>query len=127
VISISVKASGFPTKADLEALAEEEYKQLFGMIFRTAVKLSPVYSGAFRASWRVSFNEPREDVTDGYGPANPIRGATFRWPTGFKLGDTVIISNNQPYAELIEYGSWSKQAPYGVLRLAVAYAYEGFK
>jgi hypothetical protein len=119
---ISVNSSGWPTDEDLEELVETQLINYFGTIFRVAVKLSPVYSGALRASWRVSFEAPREDVTDGYSPAAPIRGATFRWPRGFKLGMTVFVSNNQPYAEMIEYGGWSKQAPYGMLRLAIAYA-----
>jgi hypothetical protein len=119
MISFSTKSSGWPTKSDLDDLAEEHVKEVMGAIFRTAVKLSPVLTGAFRASWRVSFNEPREDVTKGYVPEAPIRGAYFRWPKGFKLGYTVIISNNQPYAELLENGS-SSQAPFGVLGLAVA-------
>lgn len=113
---------GWPTKKELLEIAEEGVKDFAGQIFRSAVKLSPVYSGAFRASWRVSFNEPRYDVTAGGTPEVPRRGAAFRWPSGFQLGDLVIISNNQPYAELIEYAGWSDQAPYGVLRLAVAQA-----
>lgn len=117
MIDLSVKSSGWPTEQELEDFAEAEIRDLIGKIFRLAVRLSPVYTGAFRASWRVSFNNAREDVTPGRSPDFPIRGASFRWPRGFKLGDTVIISNNQPYAELIEYG-WSKQAPYGVLRVA---------
>lgn len=115
-------SDGWPTKEQLSEIAEEGVKKFVGDIFRAAVRLSPVYSGAFRASWRVSFNEPRYDVTQGYSPAAPIRGASFNWPSGFKLGDLVIISNNQPYAELIEYAGWSNQAPYGVLKLAVASA-----
>lgn len=113
-------SSGMPTKKDLDEIAEAEFKKITGDIFRAAVKLSPVYTGAFRASWRVAFNGAREDVTKGGIPSNPIRGAAFRWPSGFKLGDTIVISNNQPYAELIEYAGWSNQAPYGVLRLAIA-------
>jgi hypothetical protein len=119
MIKVSTNSSGWPTKAGLEELAEREVKEIAGRIFRAAVTFSPVYTGAFRASWRVSFNIAREDVTAGYVPEAPIRGASFRWPKGFKLGDTVIISNNQPYAEKLEYG-WSKQAPYGVLRAAIA-------
>ena len=118
MIKVSAKSSGWPTLKDLEDSAESEIREIAGQIFRAAVKLSPVYSGAFRASWRVSFNIARSDVTKGYTPAAPIRGASFRWPTGFKLGDDVIISNNLPYALLIEEGS-SKQAPFGVLKLAV--------
>lgn len=115
-------ANGWPTAQELEAIAEKGCEKFAGEIFRGAVKLSPVYSGAFRASWRISFNGAREDVTKGRGPLSPIRGASFRWPAGFKLGDTIVISNNQPYAELIEYAGWSNQAPYGVLRQAVAQA-----
>lgn len=119
MISMSTQSSGWFSQKDLEDLAEAEIKQLIGTIFRSAVKLSPVYTGAFRASWRVSFNEAREDITAGFIPQAPIRGAAFRWPRGFKLGDDIIISNNQPYAERLENG-WSKQAPYGVLQLSVA-------
>lgn len=121
MIKYSTSSSGWPTRASLDELAEAEVKEYIGTIFRAAVKLSPVYTGAYRASWRVSFNDVREDVTAGGPPEAPRRGAAFRWPKGFKLGDDVIVSNNQPYAELIEYG-WSKQAPYGVLRLAIAQA-----
>lgn len=122
MIYVTSISSDWPTKEALEEIAEKDIKEIAGTIFRAAVKLSPVYSGAFRASWRISLNEPREDVTKGRGPESPIRGASFRWPGGFKLGDLVIISNNLPYAELIEYAGWSNQAPYGVLRLAVATA-----
>jgi len=122
MIYVTTISDGWPTREDLSEIAEEGIKEIAGDIFRAAVKLSPVYSGAFRASWRISFNGTREDVTNGRGPLNPIRGASFRWPSGFKLGDMVVISNNQPYAELIEYAAWSSQAPYGVLRLAIASA-----
>lgn len=120
MIYVTSISSDWPTRKQLEEIAEAGVKEIAGNIFRAAVKLSPVYSGAFRASWRISLNIPREDVTNGRPPPNPIRGASFRWPKGFKLGDLVIISNNQPYAELIEYAGWSNQAPYGVLRVAIA-------
>ncbi len=119
MIGLSTKSSGWPTEKDLNDLAEAELKDVIGQFFRLCVKLSPVYSGAFRASWRVSFNDARTDVTEGRTPLNPIRGAAFRWPKGFKLGDTVIVSNYQPYAEGLEYGA-SNQAPYGVVRVALA-------
>jgi hypothetical protein len=120
VIYVTTISSEWPTRKDLDEIAEAGVKEIAGNIFRAAVKLSPVYSGAFRASWRIAFNGAREDVTAGRSPDNPVRGAAFRWPTGFKLGDMVVISNNQPYAELLEYAAWSSQAPYGVLRVAIA-------
>ena len=122
MIFVTTNSSDWPTEDQLNELAEEQVKQFTGDLFRAAVKYSPVYTGSFRASWRVSFNIPREDVTNRDSPANPIRDASFRWPSGFKLGDTVIVSNNQPYAERLEYG-WSKQAPLGILGLAIASAY----
>jgi len=122
MIFVTTNSSDWPTEGQLNELAEEEIKKFTGDLFRAAVKFSPVYTGSFRASWRVSFNIPREDVTNRDNPAAPIRGASFRWPSGFKLGDTVIVSNNQPYAERLEYG-WSKKAPLGILSLAIASAY----
>lgn len=119
MIKASTNSSGWPTKGDLNELLETEVKQVMGDLFRACVKFSPVYTGAFRASWRVSFNVARIDVTPGHSADAPIRGASFRWPPGFKIGDTVIISNNQPYAEALEYG-WSNQAPHGILRMALA-------
>lgn len=118
MITVSAISSDWPSLQDLEEIAEEQVKEIAGAIFRAAVKLSPVYTGEYRASWRVSFNEPRYDTTKGYTPSMPIRGASFRWPAGFKLGDDVIISNNVPYADMIEHG-WSNQAPFGVLSVAV--------
>jgi len=120
MIYVTSISSDWPSRRQLDEIAEAGFKEIAGNIFRASVKLSPVYSGAFRASWRISFNQPREDVTKGRPPPNPIRGAAFRWPKGFKLGDMIVISNNQPYAELIEYAGWSNQAPYGVLRVAIA-------
>jgi hypothetical protein len=119
MIHYAVKFFGKPSKADLKNLLEEQLKQYIGVVFRTAVKLSPVYTGAFRASWRVSLNDVDESISRGGTPENPARGAEFVWPITYRLGDTIIISNNQPYADLIEYGRLSEQAPGGVLKLAV--------
>lgn len=121
MISMTVQSSGWPSEQDLNDLAEAGVKEVARIIFETAVKLSPVYTGSFRASWRIAFQSPDPSVTDWPFPLLPIGGARFEWPSGFKLGMDVIISNNQPYAERIEYG-WSNQAPLGVMRLAVAAA-----
>lgn len=115
----STISSEWPSLEDLEEIAEEQVKEIAGDIFRACVKLSPVESGEYSASWRVSFNVARTDTTPGGTKGFPVRGASFRWPSGFKLGDEVIISNNVPYAELIEHG-WSNQAPFGVINVAVA-------
>lgn len=116
---VSTISSDWPSLEELEEIAEDQVKDIAGDIFRACVQLSPVYTGQYRASWRVSFNEAREDITPGGLPQSPIRGASFRWPSGFHLGDTVVVSNNVEYAERIEHG-WSNQAPFGVLNVATA-------
>lgn len=88
-------------------------------LFDAFVLRSPVYTGSYRASWRIAFDTPDPSITDGGGPAAPLPPPKFQWPPGFKVGMQVIISNNQPYAERIEYG-WSQQAPHGVVRTVVA-------
>ena len=121
MIDVRVKSSGWPTEKDLEDLAEYGVREVSRKIFETAVKLSPVYTGSFRASWRIAFNEPDTSVTNWPIPQLPIAGSRFVWPSGLRLGDSVVISHSQPYAERLQYG-WSKQAPLGILRLAVASA-----
>jgi len=118
-VIVSTISSEWPSLDDLEEIAEEQLKEFTGELFRACVKLSPVLTGEYSASWRVSFNEARTDITTGGTAASPIRGASFRWPSGFQLGDEIVVSNNVPYAELIEYG-WSNQAPFGVLNVALA-------
>jgi hypothetical protein len=122
MIKYSTKSFGWPSKRDLEDLLESELRTYIGSIFRYAVRFSPVYTGSFRASWRVALSAPDHSMTTGGSPQNPLPGAEFEWPPGYKLGYSVVISNNQPYAELIEYGHLSDQAPQGVLRLAIASA-----
>ena len=120
MIVVTTEMTDWPTDEFIQQIGEDGCKAVSEDIFKAAVKLSPVYTGSFRASWRIAFNGAREEVTQGGTPEAPIRGASFRWPTGFKLGDTIVISNNLPYADLIEYGGLSNQAPFGVLGLAVA-------
>lgn len=121
MIQLSVKSSGWPTQEDLDDLAERGVREVSRKIFETCVKLSPVLTGSFRASWRIAYNAADPSKTDWPYSGAPIGPAKFHWPQGFRLGDTVVISNSQPYAEELENGS-SKQAPFGMLRLAVAAA-----
>lgn len=116
---VSTISSEWPSLDDLEEIAEEQLKEFTGELFRACVKLSPVNTGEYSASWRVAFNEARLDTTAGGTSQSPVRGASFRWPAGYRLGDEIVVSNNVPYAELIEYG-WSNQAPFGVLSVALA-------
>lgn len=86
---------------------------------------SPVKSGRYKASNRVSINGEDNSFEGPDYSGGGIRGEGLQ--TGDSRsdiineavwGDTVVISNNVPYAELIESG-YSNQAPEGVYQNAI--------
>jgi hypothetical protein len=84
------------------------------------IKDSPVLSGRLRANWMPDINKfdnSTTEATDKSGAktiANVIDEANK-----FKLGDTLTLSQNLPYAIPIEFHQWSKKAKGGMLRLNV--------
>lgn len=100
--------------------AEQVLRRSVLIIFSSVIKRTPVKTGALRANWQLGINEkPTGTVTSGgkvYGSAiGPVKAGT----DGAKIGDTLYLVNNLPYAQVIENGS-SKQAPHGMVKLAVA-------
>lgn len=99
----------------------QRYVNYAERLFGEFVARSPVYTGSFRASWRVSVNGIDESITKGGSPEAPLPAPVFPGiPKHFKLGDTVVISNSQPYALRLENG-WSKQAPAGIVKVTLAF------
>ena len=89
-------------------------------VFRSVVLRSPVDTGRFRANWNVSYGAPDYTTTPRTDEARGV--AEAQKALTLAVGGVVFISNGLPYARRLEYG-WSKQAPYGMVRLTVA----GFK
>jgi len=90
---------------------------LFGLSSRI-IKESPVDTGRFRGNWQASIGSPAPSTTsrlDSTG-AGSINDAAVT-VQGLKLGQTFYLTNNLPYARRLEYGSHSKQAPNGFLRI----------
>ena len=94
---------------------------------------SPVWSGRFLASHRVSVNNINDSVA-GPNPAFdninwPDSGGKTLRPRSLssvsnilrlsKLGDTIFISNSLDYAQFLEKGGSRTQAPNGIYRVAV--------
>lgn len=121
MLKVSVNVQKWIDYDSLEQVAVDEVKAYVREIYNGAVNRSPVYSGSYRASWRIGFGAPDESTTTGGSPLAPLPRPPFYWPKGYVMGDTVYISNNQPYAMRIERG-WSDFAPHGVLAVAVASA-----
>lgn len=85
---------------------------------RTAVRLSPVLTGQFKGSWRLSDapNVRWDPVPDPSGDATVARG--IRAVQNMRDFGIVYLVNPAPYGRDIEGGS-SDQAPHGVLALTI--------
>ena len=98
------KLDALPGKIALELLA-------------SVVRKSPVDTGLFRSSWRVSMNSV--DATVSAIATLDALAAGREMLRTFRTADTIYITNSLEYARKLEYG-WSKQAPQGMVRLTVA-------
>lgn len=88
-------------------------------LLKKLVKKSPVDTGRFRGNWFVAIDSPdrtASDDTDSAGAKTISRGT--RVIEALQAGHKVIISNNLPYAVMLEYG-WSNQAPQGVVAVSL--------
>ncbi|MEB6624606.1 HK97 gp10 family phage protein [Acinetobacter pittii] len=98
---------------DVSKAAEDHVKHMVMDTVQSLVNLSPVDTGAYRASHIVSIGSGDYGIR---GPeTNPIQDAAIQ-AVKIKLGNLVYIQNNQPYAERLENG-WSDQAPQGIYGL----------
>jgi len=113
-------------------------------VFIYIVKNSPVDTGSYRASHGITTGEPSggvegpQGLSENEGGNSEVNGQKALalcegkiqgW--SWKIGDgVIIIFNNAPYAEMLDYGGYgsgpkvvggySKQAPKGIYTLAVA-------
>lgn len=89
-------------------------------LFEMCVKLSPVDSGAYRASWNLSMDFPDYKWV-GRQPRNssPLPPPYIdKHSLSTKFYRKFYVSNGAPYALIIEGGS-STFAPFGVMRQAI--------
>lgn len=83
------------------------------------IEMSPVDTGRFKGNFQCgigavnAYTESAEDKTG----ASAI-GRTRAAMSGWKPGQTIMLTNSLPYARRLEYG-WSNQAPGGMVRLTV--------
>lgn len=79
---------------------------------------TPVDTGNARGAWVLSVGAPDEGVTSGIG-RDPMALGT-RAVGAMRLGDWLFWTNVVRYVPVLEYLFWSKQAPRGFVRLAIA-------
>lgn len=104
--------------------------------FRAVIIRSPVDTGRFRASWRVSLNTVDlavhapvvERVTEAQSiaPGEPPTADEMAYANGTilkaKISDTVLITNNLPYAIPLEHGhsKHARPGPTAILGYSVS-------
>lgn len=71
--------------------------------------------GTLQDNWEISFGGAFHKARAKGNFAG--KNAAISESSSYKLGDTITIRNETPYAELIEYG-YSSQAPQGMVRVS---------
>lgn len=101
--------------SDLEDVISQEGRKLGVNIDRRLVLETPRDTGSAKASWLVAYGQPSNKIVDVNGneadtaAAQAIEKGALE-ASKFKAGDTLYITNNQPYIERLNEG-WSEQAP----------------
>ena len=128
-LSFKVQCDQFAQKiqVNLGTVVRRAAAQLYSDI----VKRWPVDTGYSRRNWQVSADPPPTDVIGTQpkkvagkpsGVMEPLyspAGAETQIPSMPKDTMQIWLVNNVNYAEALENG-WSKQAPYGAARIAIA-------
>ena len=87
------------------------------------IRDTPKLTGALRGSWRSTLEAPSEDMSTrideteyGEAPKAELKAAIAAWPESGSL----FLTNNQPYAEGVEFDGYSAQRPQGMVRVNIA-------
>ena len=94
------------------AQSEAKIKKAFIGLSTDIIMDTPVLSGRLRNNWFPSVNSGSNAKTD--ETSNQAIGRVSA--VKFKLGDTLYLTNNLPYAKRIEFDNWSAKAPAGMCR-----------
>lgn len=105
----------FSILAEIEDTISQTGRKLAINIDRRLVQETPRDTGSAKASWLVAIGSPRNDIVDVNGgdvdtaALQAIENGAAE-ASKLKSGDTLYITNNQPYIDRLNEG-WSEQAP----------------
>ena len=89
-------------------------------LFAKVVKRTPVKTGRLRANWMSQINSAPSTTTEATDKSGRTAIQSANSTTArAKLGDSIFLANNLPYAQAIEDGH-SNQAPAGMVKVTVA-------
>ena len=102
---------------DVAKSVQDQVKKITMDAVQSLVNLTPVDTGAYRASHIVSIGSGDYGIRE--PETNAVQDAAIQ-AVKFKLGNLVYIQNNKAYAERLEDG-WSDQAPQGIYKTTFTY------
>ena len=113
------KANFAKLLAKAGAKAELVVRQTAVALQSGMVEKSPIDTGRFKNNFQCGIGLINTDTSA--APDKSGSGAISRTVTaleGWKLGQTIYMTNSLPYARRLEFG-WSQKAPGGMVRLTV--------
>ena len=110
---------------DIERIAAKTRKSIEEVMRATALELfssvikdTPVDTGRARGNWQASIGSPEDGETN--ATESTALAKVRSVSKGWSIGEVIWLTNNLPYIRRLEYASWSKQAPGGMVRKNVA-------
>ena len=108
---------------EIQRVGDEHLRKVSADMLQGVIMASPVMDGAFRSNHRVTVNKTTNETVPSNGNRSPkgtLDQQVFAEGAGqilqAKLGDSVYIQNNLPYALRLENGH-SQQAENGIYAL----------
>lgn len=98
-------------------LGEQAARKIVLTMFSEVILMSPVDKGRFRGNWQPAIGTAPTGIVELLDKDGTIVIAKVQGEVdGLKIGDTIYMVNNLPYAEKLENGH-STQAPAGMVDL----------
>ena len=104
----------------------QTFKRVFALnLLSRIVYRTPVDTGRARANWQVSNVNPNTNERKRFKKNQPNAVATDTVARGQKNidknkeGQSIWLANNLPYIQRLESGTWSKQAPQGMVAISI--------
>lgn len=119
-MSFELDISAFVAKAN--GRADKVVREICLNLLTDIVYNTPVDTGRARANWFTSIGSASTDSVPYTGGKDAAGGASINRSmadVAKATGQVFYISNNLPYIYRLEFEGWSKQAPRGMVRIAI--------
>ena len=123
-MSFNSELNDFTKKAGKNA--EKIFRGTTISLFGRIIKRTPVLTGRLKGNWQIDVNKPPTGIVsiDDNTPISQSSSVSIaKVITGVgkpSLDDTIYMVNNLPYAQLVENGNYSTQAPAGMVGVTAA-------